>query len=159
MRIYPDFLPVIAEEPEVGDFVVARIDAARGEGVIALRSYSAGDLLFRMNGVWMSRVTQHTLQMGPDMHLHDPWFAGKVLHCCEPNSRLDVTTQRYYAVRDIEPGDLLTMDYDETEDVLFRSFVCRCGAPSCRGLVAGRLHTGAGAIHSPLVHSEALVGS
>lgn len=138
MRLYPDFLPVISGEPVVGDFEVARIDAERGEGVIAQRRFSAGEPLFRMNGIPKRVITQHTLQMGPGRHLHDPWVAGKVLHSCEPNSRLDVKTRRFYAVRDIAPGDLLTMDYDETEDVLFRSFECCCGAPSCRGLIAGR---------------------
>ena len=141
MRLYPDFLPVISNEPLVGDFEVARIDAERGEGVIALRGFSAGEPLFRMNGIPKREMTLHTLQMGPGRHLHDPWVAGKVLHCCEPNSRLDVKTRMFVAVREIAPGDLLTMDYDETEDYLFRSFDCRCGATHCRGHIGGRLAT------------------
>lgn len=139
MRLYPDFLPVLQDEPRPEDFVVAKIDDQRGEGVIAQRPFAAGEVLFRMNGIPMTRITQHTLQLAPGLHLHDPWVAGKVLHSCDPNSRLDVTTRQYVAVRPIAAGDLLTMDYDETEDVLFRAFECRCGASQCRGYVAGRL--------------------
>jgi hypothetical protein len=139
MRIYPPFLPEVPDEPQSEDFRVVQVDADRGQGVEVLRAYSAGDVLFRMNGVLRSRVTQYTLQIGPHEHLDDPYFAGKVLHSCQPNSRLDPETQLYIAVLDIEPGDLLTMDYDETEDWLFRAFECRCGAVNCRGYVAGRL--------------------
>jgi hypothetical protein len=37
-------------------------------------------------------------------------------------------------------GELLTMDYDETEDILFRAFQCCCGSTRCRGTVGGRLY-------------------
>ncbi len=139
MRIYPSFLPVVSDEPQAEDFRVVDVDEQRGQGVEVLRDYSDGDVLFRMNGVLRDHVTQYTLQVGPGDHLDDPYFAGKILHCCEPNARLDPRTRLYYAVRDISAGELLTMDYDETEDVLFRAFECRCGAVSCRGYVAGRL--------------------
>ena len=88
MRLYPDFLPVIPDEPQPGDFLVRRIDDQQGEGVIALRDFAAGETLFRMNGIPMTEVTQHTLQLAPGVHLHDPWLAGKVLHSCAPNSHL-----------------------------------------------------------------------
>jgi len=139
MRIYPSDLEELSLEPRSEDFRVADIDSERGQGVVALRGAQPGDVLFRMNGVLQREMTLHSLQLAPGLHLDDPYFAGKVLHSCAPNSRLDVTTQLFVAVREIRPGDLLTMDYDETEDVLFRSFECLCGATSCRGEIAGRL--------------------
>ncbi|MCA9241500.1 MAG: hypothetical protein KDA37_14925 [Planctomycetales bacterium] len=139
MRIYPSFLPVIPDEPRAEDFRVIDVDEHRGQGVEVLRPFRAGDVLFRMNGVLRDHVTQYTLQVGPHAHLDDPYFAGKVLHSCDPNSRLDPESRLYTAVRDIEPGELLTMDYDETEDFLYRAFDCKCGAVGCRGYVAGRL--------------------
>jgi hypothetical protein len=139
MRIYPSFLPVVSDEPQAEDFHVVDVDEHRGQGVEVLRDFSAGDVLFRMNGVLRDYVTQYTLQVGQDQHLDDPYFAGKILHCCDPNARLDPESRLYFAVRDISEGELLTMDYDETEDVLYRAFECRCGADNCRGYVAGRL--------------------
>ena len=142
MRIYPSHLPVIADEPQAEDFRVVHVDDVRGLGVLVLRPFRAGDVLFRMNGVLTDVMTQYSLQMASGLHLDDPDFAGRVLHSCDPNSRLDPETRLFTAVRDIEAGDLLTMDYDETEDILFRAFHCSCGSPNCRGYVAGRLATG-----------------
>jgi hypothetical protein len=140
-RIYPDHLPEIPDEPHAEDFRVVQVDENRGLGVLVLRAFKAGDVLFRMNGVLTEEMTLHSLQMDDRWHLDDPDFAGRVSHCCDPNSRLDPTTRLFTALKDIEAGDLLTMDYDETEDVLFRGFNCSCGAESCRGYIAGRSAT------------------
>ncbi len=139
MRIYPSHLPVIDHEPQAEDFRVVQVDDLRGRGVLVLRPFRAGDVLFRMNGTLTEVMTQYSLQMASGLHLDDPDFAGRVLHCCDPNSRLDPQTRLFTALRDIEAGDLLTMDYDETEDILFRAFHCSCGSPACRGYIAGRL--------------------
>jgi SET domain-containing protein len=55
-----------------------------------------------------------------------------VNHCCEPNCFMRVTRGHIiiYALRDIEPGEELTLDYGETYHP--DSKLCRCGAPSCR---------------------------
>lgn len=138
-RFYPDHLPVVPNEACWDDFRVIDVDGKRGQGVLVLREFSEGNVLFRMNGTLSSEMTLYSLQMGPGSHLDDPYFAGKVLHSCEPNSWLDVETRLFFATRDIRAGELLTMDYDETEDVLFRSFHCCCGSTKCRGVIAGRL--------------------
>lgn len=138
-RFYPDHLPVVPNEPCWDDFCVLDVDGKRGQGVLVLRDFSQGSVLFRMNGTLSTEMTLHSLQMGPGLHLDDPYFAGKVLHSCEPNSYLDVKTRLFIATRNISAGELLTMDYDETEDILFRSFNCCCGAPTCRGVIGGRL--------------------
>ena len=55
-----------------------------------------------------------------------------VNHCCEPNCFMRVTRGHIiiYALRDIRPGEELTLDYGETYHP--DSKLCRCGAPSCR---------------------------
>lgn len=138
-RFYPDHLSVVPNEPGWEDFCVLDVDGKRGQGVLVLRDYSQGSVLFRMNGTLKTEMTLHSLQMGPGLHLDDPYFAGKVLHSCEPNSWLDTKTRLFIATRDIAAGELLTMDYDETEDILFRSFSCCCGSTRCRGMIGGRL--------------------
>lgn len=143
MRIYPSHLRRVSREPSSRDFRVAEVDADRGQGVVVLRRFRRGQTLFRMNGVLTQEMTLHSLQMAPGLHLDDPYFAGKVLHSCAPNARLDVETRLFIAERDIEPGELLTMDYDHTEDVLFRPFWCQCGAEGCRGEISGRQRAGA----------------
>ncbi|MGC8761572.1 MAG: SET domain-containing protein [Bryobacteraceae bacterium] len=56
-------------------------------------------------------------------------------HCCEPNcvARIVKGHILYFAARDIQPGEELTVDYRFDPDVeLVR---CRCGAPNCRGTI------------------------
>jgi SET domain-containing protein len=60
-------------------------------------------------------------------------------HSCEPNCE-SVTERRrvwIYALRDIEPGEELTYDYNLTGDddieTQAAQYACHCGAASCRG--------------------------
>ena len=54
-------------------------------------------------------------------------------HSCQPNARLCIRQGRveFYAVRDIERGDEITVNYGETHHE--GRLVCRCGAPGCVG--------------------------
>lgn len=58
-------------------------------------------------------------------------------HACTPNtgySGLDVV-----ALRDIAPGEELTLDYGEVLDETAEPFECRCGTSGCRGVVRGSM--------------------
>ena len=54
-------------------------------------------------------------------------------HSCRANARLCIRQGRveFYAVRDIAPGEEITVDYGETHHE--GRLRCRCGAPGCRG--------------------------
>ena len=54
-------------------------------------------------------------------------------HSCQPNARLCIRQGRveFYAVRDIERGDEITVNYGETHHE--GRLACRCGAPGCVG--------------------------
>jgi hypothetical protein len=61
-------------------------------------------------------------------------------HSCNPNCESTVEKRRVYieAIRDIEPGDELTYDYqiqreDDDPDNIDEIFACRCGFAQCRG--------------------------
>jgi uncharacterized protein len=61
-------------------------------------------------------------------------------HSCDPNCESTVTNKRVYieSIRDIEPGDELTYDYqiqreDDDPDNIDEVFACRCGFAQCRG--------------------------
>lgn len=141
MRFYPDFMPPFEYEPTSDRFAIQAVDGGRGQGVVALVPFQPGDIVFRFTGFFSSEITQFSLQYVPGLHLHDPFFMGKVLHSCSPNTWCDMTTRTYTAVRAIAPGECVTMDYEQTEDVLYRAFHCSCGAPNCRDLIQGRLVT------------------
>jgi SET domain-containing protein len=56
-------------------------------------------------------------------------------HCCEPNceSRIFKGHILYYSVRDIRPGEELTVDYNFGADEEVTT--CACGARGCRGTI------------------------
>jgi len=56
-------------------------------------------------------------------------------HSCEPNltSKIIKGHILYVSLRDIKPGEELTIDYRFDKKV--ERVVCRCGAPKCRGTI------------------------
>jgi len=137
-RFYPEFMPQFENEPTRDRFDIVKVNDGVGVGVIAREDFKAGDLLFTFTGFFSAEITQYTLQVRDGLHLHDPYFMGRVLHSCAPNTTCDMETRTFHALRDIKAGEFITMDYCETEDYLFKIFPCECGADNCRGVVKGR---------------------
>jgi hypothetical protein len=71
------------------------------------------------------------------VHVFDPRFCGLLQHACDPNVFLDMGELWLWALKDIQKGDWLTIDYAATEDKLLRQFACQCGSYKCRGWITG----------------------
>ena len=58
-----------------------------------------------------------------------------VNHSCQPNSFIRIIHGHiiFFALRDIRPGEEITLDYVESYHP--NSKRCRCGAPRCRGTI------------------------
>jgi SET domain-containing protein len=56
-------------------------------------------------------------------------------HSCRPNAYMKTAGRHvlFFALRDIQPGEELTVDYEQTLHP--DSKRCRCGAPNCRGTI------------------------
>lgn len=137
MRFYPDTITPYLYEPTRDKFDILPTADGRGEAVVSLASFEPGDTLFVFTGAVVSEITLFTLQLSKDAHVHDPFFMGKVLHSCSPNASVNMKERRFTAIDFINPGDCITMDYESTEDRLFRGFECRCGSPDCKGMIRG----------------------
>ena len=135
-RFYPENIKPFEYEPDRDRFSIVN-DEIKGNGIITLVPFYRGELVFRFTGEILAHQTLYTLQIRRGAYLHDPYFMGKVLHSCEPNMACDIKNLTFTALRDIEPEEYLTMDYETTEEVLFRQFVCSCGSEHCRGLIRG----------------------
>ena len=135
--IYPYTLEGDQDYPSEEDFTVKQ-DEMTGSGIYVRRDFKKGELVARMTGITIPYVLQHTLQMTPDLHLLDTHFSGLLLHSCDPLVTLDMNKLEIWALKDIEKGEALTMDYAQTEDILFKQFPCACGAVNCRRWVTGR---------------------
>lgn len=146
LRFYPKSIPPFPFEPTQEQFRIRQIDNEQGQGVVSLVSFNAGDIVFAFTGFFSSEVTQFSLQIGSNLHLHDPYFYGKIIHSCDPNCTVDIEKRQFVAIRKISNGDLITMDYTQTEDYLFKSFPCQCHSTNCRGFVFGKkqIPTGVG---------------
>lgn len=136
--LYPAAFALGDGYPTEEDFAVSRREDGKGLGVYARRAFARGHRICRISGTVVHAVRQHTLQISPDSHLYDPYFTGYLLHSCDPNCFLDMQRFELWAIKDIAPGEPLTMDYASTEDVLFKQFPCLCGAPNCRRWISGR---------------------
>jgi diaminopimelate decarboxylase len=127
--------------PQRNDFTLTVIDDSCGSGIIARRNFKPGELVARISGDIVAEVKLHTLQINPTQHLFDPYFSGYLLHSCCPNAILDMQAFEIWALRTIQAGELLTIDYTMTEDVLARQFACLCQSPQCRLWITGRKET------------------
>lgn len=110
----------------------------RGLCIRAMVPFAAGDVMDRFTGTISSDLTQHSLQVDETNHISDTRFIGFLSHGCEPNSQLDMERFELVALTDIAAGDVITIDYAHTEDVLYKQFPCACGAVACRGWIIGR---------------------
>lgn len=137
-RFYSGLCEPFLGEPTKNQLMILS-DKKTGEGLAARKNFSKGDLVFKFYGQTLSEQTLYTLQKSPGVYVEDPIVMGKVLHSCSPNMLCNMNTQSFVALRDIKPGEYLTMDYNSTEDILFRSFNCECGSVNCQGEIKGRL--------------------
>ncbi|MEW5894754.1 MAG: SET domain-containing protein-lysine N-methyltransferase [Candidatus Omnitrophota bacterium] len=138
-RFYPNSLPSFPNEPLPTKFEIKKISSSVGEGVVTLRSFKKGDTVCAFTGYLVNFITQFSLTLGENLHIHDPYFMGKILHSCDPNTHCDMSRRVFIAKRDIKAGEIITMDYAQTEPKLYKPFDCSCGAPNCRGFVNGYL--------------------
>ncbi|AIG26780.1 non-ribosomal peptide synthetase [Brevibacillus laterosporus] len=136
-RIYPETVPYHPFEP-TKDRVEVINRAEFGDGVISKTIIQPGEIVFRFDGPQLPYQTLYTLQKHSGLFVEDPYCMGKVLHSCDPNTVVDMDTQVFTAVKEIKPGDYITMDYETTEDELYRQFECGCGASKCRKIITGR---------------------
>jgi hypothetical protein len=60
----------------------------------------------------------------------------RINHSCDPNCGFS-SEMKLVALRDILPGQPVTMDYATCTSMDQYRLVCRCGSPNCRGVVTG----------------------
>ncbi len=141
MRLYPEKWPIIKNEATTENFGIVEI-IGKGEGLRTKKNFSKGELVFSFSGFLIPWRTLYTLEVSPILHIEDPYVMGKVIHSCDPNMLCDMQKLSFIATRDIESGEILTMDYETTESILFRRFTCNCGSENCRKIIAGYLEVG-----------------
>ena len=112
------------------------ISSKIGKHVVSKRNFKKGELVFIFSGQLLNKITLRSLKITDNLHIHDPYFMGYIAHSCDPNCSVEIDTLSFYCRKDISSGDIVTMDYKETESTLFRSFNCSCGSKNCKGQIS-----------------------
>ncbi|HVG29407.1 MAG TPA: SET domain-containing protein-lysine N-methyltransferase [Pyrinomonadaceae bacterium] len=119
-----------------------------GRGCFATQRFAKGRKIVELVGERVSRV-EAARRMRGKRRLHicavdsywgiDASRGGNgsqfVNHSCRPNTFVRIIHGHviFFALRDIEPGEELTLDYVESYHPDTKG--CRCGAPGCRGTI------------------------
>ncbi len=138
-RLYPPWIPIQENEPTKDKFektykpefewcIVSRVHFIPGQAIARI-----------YGGIIKQKSELHTVQKSRDVHIYDEWFTGLVTHSCDPNTYFNPRDETFVAMKKINPGDVVTCDYEVTEDFLSRSFECNCGAANCRKIIRGKL--------------------
>lgn len=137
--LYP-FKTLLVEQgyPSTEQFHVIPGAEGIGTAIKARIAFDSRVRIAKVSGYALGERRLHTLQLSSRIHLYDPWFSGLLLHSCNPSVFFDATYLEVWTVQHIAAGTLLTTDYANTEDTLFRQFACQCGELNCRGWITGR---------------------
>ncbi len=113
-----------------------------GKGIFAAKNFKTGETIFIPKGKieqshhytrWESKRYQHALAIGPHQWIHtsrsDPLW--NLNHSCEPNACVR-GVKKIVALRDIQKGEEITIDYTLTEEDPYWEMTCSCKTPSCR---------------------------
>lgn len=121
---------------------------AMGHGAVAIDFIAAGELIVAYGGRCVSRdelellpedQQRRSLQIADHVYLAgptEPEPADFVNHSCQPNCGISGASN-IVAMRDIEPGEVLSYDYACSDGSDYDEFECLCGSANCRGKVTG----------------------
>lgn len=113
-----------------------------GRGVFAARDFEPWSPILTFDGprvtgdhpVAVADEGGYLLQIDMDTYIVPRPPAVLVNHSCRPNAGI-VEAVRLVAICPIRAGEEIRFDYSTTMDEEAWTMQCRCGAPSCRGVV------------------------
>lgn len=117
-------------------------ECALGRGVFAGRDFQEGELLFSFTGPAISlaqaidkgEAEGNVLQIGSRTYIDLEAPGVFANHSCEPNAGIRNLVFGC-ALRPISRGEEILYDYSTTMSERRWSMRCRCGTPSCRGVI------------------------
>ena len=108
-------------------------------GLLALVSIDRNEILIDLNGEhYFLSPARRSLQIGERKHVFGrDETVGFVNHSCEPNSFLDFSCLCVRALRNIQRGEEVKVNYAATEYEMHDGFRCNCGSPKCLRMIRG----------------------
>lgn len=146
---------MVAVDPEcpTTSFISSKLERIEakihGIGLVATSFIKQGELVGVRGGTIVNKdaVVNHQDQLqGSEVQITDEIFLAGFTpkehlatllgfnHSCDPNSFIRGQIN-IFAMRDVKPGEEMTVDYATVYMTPSQKFACRCGEPSCRGQV------------------------
>lgn len=104
---------------------------------------AADEIIAPVPGIVRRSPSPYSLQIAGHLHLDELGPVEGTNHACEPSAYVDFRDDglvRLRALRNLEAGDEVTIDYCATEWDMTSPFPCRCGSDACYGIVRGFRH-------------------
>lgn len=124
-----------------------RIEAGEmGNSVVTTGIIEGGTEVYGLIPVkLLDQPTTYTVQLAEGKHAEISGGAEFTSHSCEPNCYLSVSDGgddgvpyvKFVTMRRLQPGELISFNYNTTEWDMASPFQCVCGTPSCVGMVRG----------------------
>jgi hypothetical protein len=108
----------------------------KGNCVFAKNDIIAGEMIGYCEGYEILKYTKYSLYLEGKI-IEATGILRNLAHSCDPNAFFKDDKRWLYALRDIQKGTEITIDYERTEPVISNPFLCRCGAPNCRRVIDG----------------------
>jgi uncharacterized protein len=117
-------------------------ECSLGRGLFVARKFITGEVIMELSGpligfrdtVAKGEYEGYPLQIGMDVYFDLGPPAHFLNHSCAPNAAISAENN-LIALEQINSGDEIRFDYSTTMHENHWTMVCRCGVPSCRGLV------------------------
>ncbi len=104
-----------------------------GSAVFAARSFETGEFIEYFAGYVITERTRYSLFLS-GQHIEPTGSLKYLNHSCDPNTQFE--SRNLVALRPIETGEELTINYKTIETELSNPFQCNCGAANCLGWIA-----------------------
>ena len=111
--------------------MIAKIGINGMKGIYASDHYNNEDRICELEGPELPIADRYTIQIDKRVHLNVIEPYRYMNHHCSPSVKIEGKIMT--AIKDIEPGDEITFDYNTTEDVLACPFDCKCCGKKIRG--------------------------
>ena len=113
-----------------------------GKGVFADKLIKKGEIVATFDGKiydddfddWTPDLLNHTIQFAKAKWRDSKGVARYLNHSCDPNCGIKKLF-KVVAMRDIQPGEEITWDYEMTEKSDWWKLKCKCGTPICRKVI------------------------
>ena len=90
-------------------------------------------VVYILTGAISTGPSRTSIQIGPNQHIEDD-LGQYINHSCNPTVK--ISGYNLVSVKELNPGDSITFNYNDSEALMSNPFYCNC----CNKLIGGKYH-------------------